>query len=117
MMLPMKSASSLLNASRRLSSKFGKITASGSISSSDRIFSHWNANVVTSECDVGAVSRRFTCASSTAGSASVPRSASRSNSSSGPRPVRKNERRDARSSVVMRCTAPGATPAGVRSAR
>ena len=76
-----------------------------------RIFSHWNAKLVTSDVERGSASSRRTCASSTFGSASVPFSARRSSSSSGGWPSRKNESRDARSRIVMRCTAPGAVPA------
>ena len=42
-MLPTNSSISRRNAARKLSSKFGKMIGSGSISSSARIFSHWNA--------------------------------------------------------------------------
>ena len=96
------------NAARRLSSKFGKMIGSGSISSSARIFSHWNAKLfVRATPTRGSASSRRTCASRTAGVFSVPFSAAARSSSSGARPIRKNERREASSKSADCVNAPG----------
>ena len=94
---------------RRSSSKFGYSRGSGSMASSPRTPSHWNAKFVTSERERGSASMRASCPALEHGGLvqALPSSASASSSSSGPWLHRKNASRDASSRSLIAYAAPG----------